>query len=287
MTLSKDNPLDWIRDWVTFNAEVHGADAVLFYDNGSLTYNVVDLSRLLKSVPGMKQTLIVPWGFPYGPGTGWRNTQDSFYCQPGALVHARWRYCATARAVLNTDVDELVVVASGASLFERAEASGKAAIVFPGYWVEAPKRLSDAPDSVRHIDCLYSERWRAVLRRVCPFRWLLRMKWIVLPARCPEDVDWGVHDLYAPQPESRRAEESWKSRPRDVFYRHFRQINTGWKTARWKTRRYSPIRHLYDHELARAFAAAFTGQAIQPANGSLGMRLAWLMRAWRPSSRGR
>ncbi|MEA2780075.1 MAG: hypothetical protein QOK29_1619, partial [Rhodospirillaceae bacterium] len=224
-TLSKDNPLAWIRDWAAFNVRVHGADAVLFYDNGSVNYDMAELGRVLEGVPGVAASLIIPWNFPYGPGTGPRNIQDSFYCQPGALEHARRRYCAAARAVLNTDIDELVVMASGASIFEHAEASGKAAIIFPGYWVETPKRRSGEPDFVRHSDCIYSERWRAALRRVCPFRWLLRMKWIVVPGRCPEDVDWAVHDLHARQPESRRAETSWKCRPRDVFYRHFRQIN--------------------------------------------------------------
>jgi hypothetical protein len=286
-TLSKDNPLDWIGDWAAFNAKVHGADAVLLYDNGSVTYDLAALSELLKSVPGVAQSLVVPWRFPYGPGVGRRNIQDSFYCQPGALDHARWRYCATARAVLNTDIDELVVLASGASLFERAEASSKAAIVFAGHWVEMPKRSGDPPDFVRHTDCLYGERWRNALRRICPFRWLLRTKWIVLPERCPEDADWGVHDLYAPQGENRQTEASWKNRPRDVFYRHFRQINTGWKTARWRARAYSPIRHLYDRELARAFAAAFPERAIQPAKRSLAMSLAWMVRGLRRGSRAR
>jgi hypothetical protein len=286
-TLSKDNPLDWIRDWAAFNAKVHGADAVLIYDNGSVAYDVAELSDLLQSVSGVEQTLVVPWRFPYGPGPGLRNIQDSFYCQPGALDHARRRYCAAARAVLNTDIDELVVLRSGASLFERAEASSKAAIVFAGHWVAMPKRSADRPGFVRHTDCLYTERRRVLLRRVCPFRWLLRTKWIVLPARCPEDVDWGVHDLYAPRGQNGRAEASWKSRPRDVFYRHFMQINTGWKTARWRVRRYSPIRHLYDRELARAFAAAFPDRAIQPAKRPLGMSLEWLVRGLRRGSRAR
>jgi hypothetical protein len=279
VTLSKDNPLDWIRDWARFNAKIHGADAVLLYDNGSATYGIAELREHLQGLDGVAQTVIVPWRFPYGPGTGRRNIQDSFYCQPGALDHARRRHCAAARAVLNSDIDELVVLASGGSIFERAEAGSRAAIVFAGQWVERPGRIErpgradDPPDPVRHADCLYGERWRIALRRVCPPRWLLRTKWVALPGRCPEEVDWGVHDLYAPPGESRRTEAIWKSRPRDVFYRHFRQINTGWKTPRWKMRRYSLFRHLYDRELARALAAAFPDRAIQPVKGFIGRSL--------------
>jgi hypothetical protein len=285
ITLSKDNPLDWIRDWATFNARIHGADAILFYDNGSTAYNLEELSRVLRSVPGVAQTLVVPWNFPYGPGPGPKNIQDSFYCQPGALDHARRRFCAGARAVLNTDVDELVLLTSGGSLFERAEASGKAGLVFPGYWAERPAGVSGATGTARHADCRYSERRRATLRRICPRRWLLRTKWIVLPERCPEDVEWGVHDLYPRQSGSRRPEGSWKDRPRDVFYRHFMQINTGWKTPRWKPRRYSPLRHRYDRELARAFAIAFPDRTGQRAHRPLSQILAGLVRHLRGAGR--
>ena len=38
MTLSRDNALDWIRDWAAFHVREHGADAVLFFDNGSTDY---------------------------------------------------------------------------------------------------------------------------------------------------------------------------------------------------------------------------------------------------------
>jgi hypothetical protein len=132
--------------------------------------------------------------------------------------------------------------------------------------------------SVRHSDCIYGERWQAALRRLCPFRCLLRKKWIVVPERCPAGVDWGVHDLYPAEPETRRTETSWKSWPHDVFYRHFWPINTGWKTPIRRVRRYSLVRHLYDRELARAFAAAFPDQDFQLANRPLRKGLAWLVR---------
>ena len=285
-TLSKDNSLDWIQDWATFNARIHGADAVLFYDNGSTAYDMGELRRVLQSVPGMVQMLVVSWNFPYGPGPGPRNIQDSFYCQPGALDHARRRFCAGARGVLNTDIDELVVMASGGSLFAKAEASARA-IVFSGYWALAPEPAAAPAGTIRHTDCRYSHRRRVLLRRFCPARWLLRTKWIVLPERCPEDADWGVHDLYPRQAETRRAEASWKRRPRDVFYRHFMQINTGWKTPRWTLARYSPLRFQYDRELARAFSVAFSQRSQRRTKGFLSMGLAWLRERWGASGRSR
>ena len=266
VTLSKDNPLAWICDWAQFNARVHGADAVLFYDNGSQAYDLAQLRGALETVPGVAEILVVPWRFPYGPGVGPRNVQDSFYCQPGTLENARRRYCPAARGVLNTDIDELAVLASGGSIFARAEASGKAAMVFPGLWTE-----SDAPAAglVRHSDCLHSERWRAALHGVLPFRRLLRTKWIVLPGRCPADADWGVHDLYPASPQMRLQERSWKWGTRDPVFRHFRPINTGWKPLRRRGWRYSPIAYGYDRDLARAFAIAFPDRKIAPPKSGL------------------
>jgi hypothetical protein len=67
LTLSKDNPLPWVRDWVEFNLRVHQADAVLVYDNGSTAYGIMALEELLSGIPGIAASLAVPWPFPYGP----------------------------------------------------------------------------------------------------------------------------------------------------------------------------------------------------------------------------
>ena len=255
MTVSKDNPLPWVCDWAQFNAKVHGADAVLLYDNGSQAYGLGELRQALMAVPGLTEVAAIPWQFPYGPGVGPRNIQDSFYCQPGALDHARRRYCALARGVLNADIDELLVLPSGGSIFDLAEASGKAAILFRGLWTDS---AAQAVGLLRHSDCLHSERWRAALSGVLPLRHFLRTKWIVLPGRCPEDADWGVHDLYPASPQARTRERSWKTHARGPLYRHFRPINT--KPTR--RRRYSPIVYGYDRDLARAFALAFPDRPL-------------------------
>ncbi len=280
VTLSRDNPLDWIRDWVSFNVRVHGADAVLFYDNGSTAYEPGALTRLFEAIPGLVRARVVGWPFPFGPGTGPRNIQDSFYCQPGALNHARWRYCAAARGVLNSDIDELVAIGGGASLFDRLERSGKAALVFPGLWAERPgpeQEPEPEPEPerppVRHLNCLYRELWQCLLRRFGRHHRLLRTKWVAVPGLVPDGVEWGVHDLYPAERQGWRRKRSWRRQPRDLFYRHFRQINTGWKVARWMPRPYARFRHRYDRDLADAFRAAFPDDPIdQPMRWFDGLR---------------
>ncbi len=280
-TLSKNNPLDWIRDWAEFNIRVHGADAIILYDNGSTDYTLADIGEHLGTLDGLADLLVVPWIFPYGPGVGPRNVQDSFFCQPGQLDHVRRRYCEEARAVLNTDIDELVVVPRGESIFERIEQSRRATFVFSGTWAEAVGRGEDFGRMIRHTDCRY--RWWSQVLRECrgriaallryraargrrrlmphedPYRGrLLRSKWIAVPGRCGDGVEWGVHDVYPVSNEAASDQSSWKEWPADIVYRHFRQLTTNARRReRIEVQRYSPLHYVRDRPLAAAFAVAF------------------------------
>ena len=48
MTLSRNNELTWIRDWVQFNREYHGCNGVLIYDNNSDAYSINDICECLE-----------------------------------------------------------------------------------------------------------------------------------------------------------------------------------------------------------------------------------------------
>ena len=66
-TMSRNNPIEWVLDWVRFNRDVHGADAVLFYDNGSTAYDSATLSAALKTIAGIACSVVVEWPYRYGP----------------------------------------------------------------------------------------------------------------------------------------------------------------------------------------------------------------------------
>jgi hypothetical protein len=280
LTMSKDNPLPWVRDWVTFNVRIHQADAVLVYDNGSSAYGVAALEELLSGIPGINAALVVPWPFPYGPNVGPRKIQDSFFCQPGSLEHARWRYCATARGVLHNDVDELTVPRPGDSIFNFLERSGKAAIVYPGLWADTPIKPSGT-GLFHHGDFLYSARWRIIPGRFRPDRWLLRTKWIVQPVLCPVEADWGVHDIYSEPGEAKSRESSWKLRTSRILYRHLRLMSV--KPARQRTPRSAVMTAIFDRPLARCLALAFPGRPRKSALTRGIERLAWFFcnKRWR------
>ena len=133
-TISKDNRLEWIADWAEFHVKAHGADAVLFYDNASTRYTTTDLLALFRSIPGLDAAVVVPWTYKFGPPGNRSKDWDSHHGQYVMLEHARRRFLVDAAAMVNLDVDELVVTDDGVSLFEHLARSAEGALIYPGRW---------------------------------------------------------------------------------------------------------------------------------------------------------
>ncbi len=224
LTLSRNNPLSWIKDWLRFGRDVHGADAALIYDNGSTDYSVAELAAALEELEGFHAIRIVMWPFRYGPqglpdGRFW----DSDFCQSGALEHARHRFLAAARSVQNSDVDETVVSPQGVSVFEAAENDRFGVVRYHGRWVYPAD-----PDrgDLRHIDHSLVLEERPVRRfGVLPIDANRNpSKWTVVPHRTPQGAQWKVHRIGRWLPAYRVS--------RRFGFRHHRLLSNGWKYDR-------------------------------------------------------
>lgn len=250
LTLSKNNDLRWICDWMRFHRDLHHADAVLLYDNGSTTYTTASLLEAMSQVSGFKAISVVEWPYKYGPQGIGRGTWDSAFCQDGALEDARWRFLADAYAVLSCDIDELVLPGAE-SVFDRAAGTAEGHVKFSGRWAVAQAPLLNSSKEAeqktpRHRDStlqlLPQWRWQTFRLKdvnVCP------AKWAVVPNRCPQAAQWSVHEIVGMR--------ALQSKPRDMSYRHFRQIGTDWKNNRG-SRELSGRRHTEDARLKEAFA---------------------------------
>jgi hypothetical protein len=244
LTKSKDNDLHWIRDWVHFFARMHRSDAVLFYDNASIRYNISEIHETISCVPGIEVAVVVGWPYKFGPvgpepfhgpqGLPW----DSNYSQYGILEHARRRFLAHADAVINADVDELILTKNSASVFELVGGSETGYLEYPGYWIEGATESTGVPR--RHFDFMH--------RSVTPPDWL-ETKWTVAPRRCPPDAQWQVHLISGMQ---------FDAASSDVSFRHFRAISTSWKYPRDKIEQPNERDYVRDDELA-AWTREFRG----------------------------
>jgi len=247
-TLSRDNPLPWICDWVRFNRDVNGADAVLIYDNRSTTYDTAALRDALGRLRGLAAVEVVDWPFRYGPQglDAWRYW-DSDFCQLGMLEHARWRFLARARSAMNADVDELPL--GTASPFAAAERSLLGVVRYAGRLVVETGEGPSAPVAERR-----HHHYGTVLRRQ-PGRGRLglpvdraaeRAKWTAVPRRCPPWAQWHVHSI---------KRWLWGAETRRTLgHRHFKPLTTSWKYDREGVVRFDPAVHEADAALAGAMA---------------------------------
>jgi hypothetical protein len=252
-TMSKDNRLEWILDWVRFNRDVHGADAVLIYDNASTAYDSTAISAALRSVPGIAQSVVVEWPYKYGPqGTNAWDHWDSDFCQLGAWEHARWRFLQDAKSAMNSDIDELVLSKDGRSVFEAAEQSSVGLVRYRGRWiigVDDPSENERAELLPRHRD------FRVLMPPDYRFSWLrgrrdmnrCQPKWTVVPRKCPPATQWHVHSIASWWP-------SYLPCSRNFCFSHFREIGSNWKYQRLSRVPFDPSIHETDELLRATFA---------------------------------
>ena len=249
LTVTKDNELDWIQDWIRYHRDRHRADAVLLYDNGSTAYTPEDLAEAVARLSGIEVAGIVVWPFKYGPqGRADGRFWDSDFCQNGALEHARWLFLRSARSVLSVDVDELVVSGDTRTVFERAEAAWHGSARFNGYWMygfadRGP--TSDAELSFRDFEYYLNSAQRPAaealgVEALCP------TKWAVVPARCPARAQWCAHRIKRWLPGYLASS--------GLSYRHFREISHHWKLNRRQRPRFDPQVFVHDAELLASYA---------------------------------
>ena len=231
LTKSKNNDLTWIRDWATFYVANHGCNAVLFYDNASARYGTQEIHETLSSIAGLETVVVVGWPYRYGVNAGPSGMWDSDFGQYGVLEHARHRFLAWADAVVNADLDELVVTRSGESIFNLVRRSRTGYLEYPGIMIENATDMNDG-DARRH--CHY------IFRRAPPRP--ATVKWAVVPSRCSARAQWCVHLVTEMLPDT--------SASARVAHRHFAAITTNWKDRRWFLERPSEL-HQVDEELVR------------------------------------
>ena len=154
---------------------------------------------------------------------------NSTYSQFGILEHARHRFLALADAVVNADIDELILTKNNASVFELVARSHSGYLEYPGYWIESATK--SAGDKRHHFDFM--------CRSAAPME-MSDAKWTVAPRRCPLNSQWWVHLVSAMQSDALSSE---------VSFRHFRAISTNWKYPRDKIERPNEQDYVTDDEL--------------------------------------
>ncbi|SNS87813.1 hypothetical protein [Antarctobacter heliothermus] len=180
MTLSKDNHPDWIEDWGRFHIAHHGADAVLFVDNGSATWGPDQIRPALERA-GFRQIVLLSTPLRYGPRGLPPFLNAELFLQTGVLNALQFRFLHGARAVLNCDVDELVMT-PGRTVFDAAVNSRFGFVSFPGRWVHPAPETDGWPAHAGHTH-------HDAPRKTCP------PKWCIVPGGPLRGFQWRAHGL--------------------------------------------------------------------------------------------
>ena len=230
LTKNKNNELNWIRDWVEFHVRQHGCDSVLLYDNGSTKYSSRDVRAAMERVRGVEVCIVVDWPYKFGP-QGWDDKYwELDFCQYGVLEHARWRFLSLATLVVNGDVDELLITKDREPISELLLRSRYGYLHYGGRWIENVSSKQD--EDRRHVDFVFRSRDSNRIEIG---------KWTVAPQRTKDAEQWKVHEV--------TGIDSDKELSEAVSYRHFRSINTNWKSKRWQPVEFDDSKHVIDEEL--------------------------------------
>ena len=99
-TVQKDNPIEWVHDWLLWHHQAFGVQRLILYDNGS--ENLDELIPQLSNRSFELEIVLVDWPFPYG-------AEPYEYCQLGSVSHCRLRFPVPKGYCINLDVDEYFV----------------------------------------------------------------------------------------------------------------------------------------------------------------------------------
>ena len=214
---SKDNDLEWIRDFSLFHKRTQGAEAILFIDNGSTRYEAHDISSVMESA-GL-QHVVIEAPFKFGPDikeAGPRYRCRAQFFQHAVLNIARLRFLSGARAVLSIDIDELVW-SETSNVFDKAVANPFGYVSFRGVG-RNPSLAQEGP--ARHADHLWGNAQSKPTGKLQPSH----TKYAVAPGRLAGRLSWSVHRVGL-LPLEHVFER------RDCGFWHCSGISTGWRDA--------------------------------------------------------
>lgn len=218
VTLQKNNPIEWIKQWVTYHQKVLNVNAFLIYDNGSTTYTTAQLEQSLRGLGAIVN--VVAWPYPYGPQGSDFAPWDSDFGQYVMLEHSKIRYLSGATLVLNNDIDELVVT-KGITLRDIIDylRNGSAQCLrYKGIWIEPfdiknQQSADQLPFNIRHVKNYYCTDPNNKTG--------IGYKWMLVPSSTTLNQQWLVHHINGNMAESDQ-----------LFYAHYLALNTNWSWRR-------------------------------------------------------
>ena len=245
-TLQKDNPLEWIDDWVTY-ARDQGAERVLLYDNGSAY--AAGLVEHCSRIPVEVEVVVIPWDFPYGPP----RSHDNNFAQAAQLNHASRVLGACAwQGFLH--LDEYPVAPGGLERLLRAQPRHRGLLRLDNYLVPAIEGEVKSGQLPRARDFRH--------RALAP-----RGKGHKCFSRPPGLREARTHNGRCRLGYVRRAVPI-----KEAYFLHFDRLTTGWKGAPGGDQPMDPRRHVEETAVRMHYERDAASRVMETvgAGGSVG-----------------
>lgn len=165
MTMNRDNPITAIVDWVRINVEANAVNALLLFDNRSISYSAEEILVALRDVEGLELAVVVNWPHPFGALSA---NLDSDFGQYSAWEAARWRFLQTANSVIACDVDEVMLSNDGRPVKDLAAEQDNGVLYMKSRDVPPIADRFDSEDRLRrHKDFFYLDEAKIGPRKYC------------------------------------------------------------------------------------------------------------------------
>ena len=252
--IQKDNDPQWIADWCTWHHRVHGVERIVIYDNGSEGWDGAYYSGLdgLDCLVGF-ELIVVKWDFPFGPP----DRLDLNFAQPAAVNHCRLTFGSTSAWLINLDIDEYLYNASPTKLVSYLggeEYADRLGVYLKSYVVpftvdKSPRRCFDSAVRFRRVENGGQKYiFKPALAQFCGTHWvqaanlsvaekariailgsLQRRNFTRRTLRLLARLKRAVANRGNVVPASKGGASAEEP---DLFFYHFRALNTGWKYRR-------------------------------------------------------
>lgn len=226
-TLQKDNPQEWINDWLLYAAK-QGAERVLLYDNGSA--DATGLVQRCACIEANLEVVLIPWAFPYGPP----HMRQHRFAQRAQMNHANLVLGACSWQGF-MDLDEYPVAPEGLTRFLTRQPKRRGLVQMDHYRVpaiEGEVKASGVPRAFHFGHRSHRLRGKG-------FKYFAR----------PE----GLREARTHNGRCFPGFFRWRESAERIYFLHYERLTTGWRDPdRGMTRLYDPRVYVQDDAVRAA-----------------------------------
>lgn len=227
VTISRNHPISWLRQWIDYHRVVHNLDGLLLYNNRSTIYTSEELETAI-SRPDMVIKVVdydVPFGCMGGGDWEWQGKRgnflpwDSDFSQYVMLEHAKWRYLHCADLAINADTDELLYIKHTTldGMADYCKTSSNSVWLYKGTWIEPVDSLTGV---VAHGVSFEGRRFDHYWHTNNANQRGIGVKWMLNPARNMQ-YQWHLHKTFGPH-----------MMTNEIGFGHYLAMNTSWSWPR-------------------------------------------------------